>query len=187
MLWVIADRLTPAQEVDRYTQAIMDLGATVCRRSQPDCPRCPLNRDCRAYAAGNPAAYPTPPPRKPRPVREVQFLLIQNPNGHLLLQQRPESGIWGGLWSLPEVPVGVSDFDSLFPTLTLEPWIGPDPEPLQQGFTHYELRAYLRRFRTAEPANGGMDETPYLWYNPAKPPHIGLPTAIHRLLASLPT
>jgi A/G-specific adenine glycosylase len=101
-LWELADQHTPRTRVADYTQAIMDLGATLCRRTQPACPRCPLHRDCAAHAEGRPETYPRPKPRKTVPVRSVRMLLIQDGRGHILLQRRPPAGIWGGLWGLPE-------------------------------------------------------------------------------------
>lgn len=101
-LWGLADRHTPRRRIADYTQAIMDLGATLCRRTQPQCVRCPLRTDCAAYAEGRPEAYPRPKPRKKVPVRSVRMLLIRDGDGHVLLQRRPPTGIWGGLWGLPE-------------------------------------------------------------------------------------
>jgi A/G-specific adenine glycosylase len=101
-LWELADRHTPQTRVADYTQAIMDLGATLCRRAQPQCPHCPLRADCAAHAAGRPETYPHPKPHKTIPVRSVRMLMIRDGRGHILLQRRPPAGIWGGLWGLPE-------------------------------------------------------------------------------------
>ena len=101
-LWELAECHTPRARVGDYTQAVMDLGATLCRRAQPLCDRCPLRRGCAAYAEGNPEAYPRPAKRKNVPARSVRMLLIQDAEGRVLLQRRPPAGIWGGLWGLPE-------------------------------------------------------------------------------------
>ncbi len=101
-LWQLAETCTPEQNVAAYTQAIMDLGATVCKRSSPGCKSCPLNNDCKAFQQNLVSELPTKKARKALPVREKRFLIIRNEQGHYLMEKRPPSGIWGGLWSLPE-------------------------------------------------------------------------------------
>src|SRR5690606_9623942 len=94
---------TPHERVDHYTQAIMDLGATLCTRSRPDCARCPLAADCVAHARGLEDQLPTPRPRqRERRVRRTHMLLAVHEGGRVLLEQRPPRGLWGGLWGLPE-------------------------------------------------------------------------------------
>ena len=185
MLWSLADRLTPAREVGRYTQAIMDLGATVCIRSRPACPECPLKEDCRAHSLGKPGDYPAPRRKKTRPVREIQMLLVEDPEGRFLLERRPQRGVWGGLWSLPEAPVEERELRSPLPGYELEPALHTDPDPIRHGFTHFELMIHPRRFRISAPEAGVMDAGVHLWYNPAEPPNIGLPVVVSRLLASI--
>lgn len=102
-LWEIAEVETPRQDVGAYTQAIMDLGATVCTRQAPDCALCPLEAGCIAHARGRETAYPAPRPRRERPRRRRTFLWIERADGRLLLEQRPPAGVWGGLLCLPEV------------------------------------------------------------------------------------
>jgi A/G-specific adenine glycosylase len=101
-LWGLAESQTPAERVGHYNQAMMDLGATLCTRSSPDCPRCPLAGDCLALAQGRVGELPEPRPRRRPPERETLMLLVLDPAGQVLLERRPQSGIWGGLWSLPE-------------------------------------------------------------------------------------
>lgn len=105
LLWEKAEEHTPQQRVDDYTQAIMDLGATLCVRSSPVCEHCPLNGDCKAYLNNSVSLYPTKKLRKVMPVKRIQMLIIKNSSGSVLLEKRPPTGIWGGLWSLPEVAV----------------------------------------------------------------------------------
>ena len=103
-LWALSEALLPTRELADYTQALMDFGATVCSRHQPACDRCVLAGDCRALARGQVDALPTPRPRKTLPQRQAQWLLLLDHRQRILLGRRPESGIWGGLWSLPEYP-----------------------------------------------------------------------------------
>jgi A/G-specific adenine glycosylase len=102
-LWQLAAEVTPNKHNADYTQAIMDLGATLCTRSRPGCAQCPLACDCAALAEGRVAALPAAKPRKPLPVKTTRMLVLTNAAGAVLLEKRPPSGIWGGLWSLPEV------------------------------------------------------------------------------------
>ncbi|GAB6139692.1 A/G-specific adenine glycosylase [Methylosoma difficile] len=101
-LWALSSQLTPIERVADYTQAIMDLGATVCTRSKPKCPSCPLQNSCQALLLGNVQAYPSPKPAKSQPVKQLIFLMLRNSFNEVLLEKRPPVGIWGSLWSLPE-------------------------------------------------------------------------------------
>jgi A/G-specific adenine glycosylase len=100
-LWEISAKLTPVQRVADYTQAMMDLGATVCTRSNPACGECPLAADCMAFLTQRVSDFPTPRITKALPIKQLIFLLLHN-KAQVLLEKRPPTGIWGGLWSLPE-------------------------------------------------------------------------------------
>lgn len=100
-MWQLAEQHTPMQRNAEYTQAIMDLGATLCNR-RPDCERCPVQTGCIARQQGLQTALPTPKPKKTLPLKRTVMLVLRNAAGEVLLQQRPPSGIWGGLWSFPE-------------------------------------------------------------------------------------
>ena len=109
-LWQAAEANTPASRVGDYTQAIMDLGATVCKRSKPLCERCPVRSDCIALAENTVSEYPGRKPKKSRPLKSTTMVLAVS-NGAVYLERRPPSGIWGGLWSLPELDDdGVADW-----------------------------------------------------------------------------
>ncbi len=101
-LWSLAEENTPASRVDDYTQAIMDLGATLCTRSKPRCDSCPVAADCLARQADTIDQYPGRKPKKIKPLRQTIMIIAIN-DGAVFLERRPPTGIWGGLWSLPEV------------------------------------------------------------------------------------
>ncbi len=101
-LWKLAADLTPLLQVDKYTQAIMDLGATVCTRQHPKCALCPVHSHCAAHQQGQATHYPTPKPVKIRPLKTLFLLMCQTEDGQIFLEKRPLKGIWGGLWSFPE-------------------------------------------------------------------------------------
>jgi A/G-specific adenine glycosylase len=102
-LWELSENITPQKRCDDYTQAIMDLGATLCTRSKPRCHDCPISKHCAAFLTNTVANYPAKKPTKILPIKQTIFLIIQNELQQIWLEQRPLKGIWGGLWSLPEV------------------------------------------------------------------------------------
>ncbi len=100
-LWTLAERLTPREQSGLFAQAMMDMGATLCTRSRPACLLCPLQDDCLAHAQGRETEYPVKAKKQPKPSKFSNALLIKNVDGEILWLQRPDNGIWGGLWSLP--------------------------------------------------------------------------------------
>jgi A/G-specific adenine glycosylase len=101
-LWQIAECENPRHEAIAYTQGLMDLGATLCSRTKPKCAACPVNASCAAFKLGLVSSLPTPKPRKALPEKSTTMLVFLN-NREVLLEKRPQTGIWGGLWSLPEI------------------------------------------------------------------------------------
>ncbi|WP_288997359.1 A/G-specific adenine glycosylase [uncultured Psychrobacter sp.] len=100
-LWALAERLTPVDDSGRFAQAMMDMGATLCTRSKPACLLCPLQEDCLAHAQGRETDYPVKAKKQPKPSKFSNALIIKDTDGKILWLQRPDNGIWGGLWSLP--------------------------------------------------------------------------------------
>jgi len=187
-LWALADAHTPHTRVAHYTQAIMDLGATVCTRSRPGCAQCPLQSGCSAYARGTQDAHPGRKPRKTLPERSTVFLLVQQEGGWLL-EQRPGNGIWGGLWCFPEV----ASLQQVSPWCRARlGWCSTEVQPLEpfrHTFSHYHLQiqpALLTPGREEGSHTVGAVETrPCLWYNPDSPPNVGLAAPVQRLLQEL--
>ncbi|MHB8564781.1 MAG: A/G-specific adenine glycosylase [Acidiferrobacteraceae bacterium] len=179
-LWALADAHTPALRVRDYTQAIMDLGATVCRRT-PECARCPLGSDCQARSAGDPRSYPSPRRRATPPVRHACLLIVRDARGRALLTKRPMDGVWGGLWSLPEC-VGTDVGAWCRETLGLEVTLAPAGTPVQHRFTHFTLAitpqpVRLRRILAV------MENPDLVWYNTREPEALpALAAPIRRLL-----
>lgn len=104
-LWTLSEALTPTKRVNHYTQAIMDLGATLCTRSQPNCDLCPVQNECQAKKREEIHLFPASKPKKEKPIQNAHLLIILDPiQNSIFLQQRPSQGIWGGLWSFPEYP-----------------------------------------------------------------------------------
>ena len=138
-LWLLADQHTPQRRVAEYTQAIMDLGATCCTRSKPRCDACPLQSGCLAYRQGEARQYPVSKPRKTVPVRAAALLLLLNESGDVLLQQRPPVGIWGGLWSLPELPQDEEMVDWCHQQLGYQVGLIEVGEVFRHTFSHFHL------------------------------------------------
>jgi A/G-specific adenine glycosylase len=184
-LWTLAEQHTPAQATAVYTQAIMDLGATVCTRARPQCGNCPLRAGCMAHAAGRQSDYPSPRPRKTMPVRAVWMLLLCNEEGAVLLEKRPPAGIWGGLWSFPELTVGVVPGiwcpDKLGITAgEIDRW-----PVMRHTFSHFHLDITPVLALARETATSVMEDKGLLWYNPTGTEQRGLAAPVDALLQRL--
>lgn len=182
-LWQQAEQHTPTARVAAYTQAIMDLGATLCSRSRPRCGDCPQAAQCQAHAAGEPARYPAPRPRKTLPERQATFLLVSNDAGEVLLERRPPGGIWGGLWSLPEAEGESAAQWCRRHGLRLRaetPW-----PVLRHSFSHFHLAIAPLHVRVKEAAGAVMEAGGAVWYKTELCDQLGLPAPIKRLLARL--
>ncbi|MDP1995657.1 MAG: A/G-specific adenine glycosylase [Gallionella sp.] len=136
-LWRQAEALLPQRDVATYTQALMDLGATACTRSKPECTACPVQDDCVAFNTGCTGELPTPRPRKAVPERHATFLLLMHGND-ILLEKRPGSGIWGGLWCPPQFDDEGAAKD-WFVRNGMDASHGERLEAFTQIFTHFKL------------------------------------------------
>jgi len=184
-LWRTAEALVPTRDIPAYTQGLMDLGATVCTRRGPDCTRCPVSADCRAVAQGRQETLPAPRPRRPRPLRAVTLAVVCNRRGEVLLERRPPTGIWGGLWSLPQLTDPAAALQWCTRTLGTPPSrVAPWPE-VEHGFTHFRLRITPIHLVVESPALRVMEGARFLWYNRARS-RGGLAAPIARLIGQLP-
>ncbi|MFZ5574365.1 MAG: A/G-specific adenine glycosylase [Pseudomonadota bacterium] len=180
-LWRLADARLPTRGIESYTQGMMDLGAQVCTRGQPDCHACPVNADCIAYTQGRTAELPTPRPRKILPEREVQMLLLID-RGELLLEKRPPRGIWGGLWSLPELDAGADPLRHCREQLGVSVRTQAVLPRLSHGFTHFRLHIQPVRIDLA-PRPATLPG--HIWLPPADALGAALPAPVRRLVAQL--
>ncbi len=137
-LWQIAERENPTKNALAYTQGLMDLGATICTRSKPKCPACPVNASCAALESGLTNILPTPKPRKIIPEKSTTMLVIIN-NNEVLLEKRPQTGIWGGLWSLPEIAMHEIASEVAQSRLGLEVEATEPLAIVNHAFTHFKL------------------------------------------------
>ena len=141
VLWDLAEAHTPADRVADYTQAIMDLGATLCRRRDPSCPNCPVQDMCGAFAQGDIASFPERAVRRERRAERRRFFVLTAPDRTCYVEQRPNAGIWGGLWSPPErdADESVTRFlEALGVESVLVEQHNTAPT-IHHGFTHFDL------------------------------------------------
>ena len=173
-LWIESEARTPKSRAADYTQAIMDLGATLCTPKTPDCAACPVHADCVAHRDGRTQELPTPKPRKALPTREQRFGLYRDQRGRVLLERRPPSGIWGGLWCLPTEPEPAGEAAS---DLDL-------PQTLEHVFSHFRLRMLLEH-RIVADADRVADEAERRWMPLDDALAAGLPRPVRAILERL--
>ncbi len=184
-LWALADRHTPGKNVARYTQAIMDLGATICTRREPRCSLCPVTEGCKARRLSRQHEFPAPRPRKTLPVRKAVFAILENSRGEILLEQRPPAGLWGGLWSFPECPPGddllgwiVRRFDCSVVAVRFKP-------PMRHAFSHFHLEIMPAHVHVIADGRAVADPAGCCWYKPEERPALGMAAPVQKILREL--
>ena len=186
-LWTHSEQLTPKKRVGDFNQAMMDLGSGICTRSKPLCTQCPVASSCQACSNSTQTEYPGKKPKKTTPVREIQMLLVSNSNGEILLQRRPPSGIWGGLLSLPEIPVVADTTQWCKNTFGITVNKKIRWPVLRHTFSHFHLDISPVLSNVKSHNNSVMDTTEWVWYNndPKNKQQRtigGLPAPVTRLL-----
>lgn len=186
-LWHLAESLLPPDTlqgtgaIETYTQGMMDLGALVCTRSQPACAACPLSADCIAHTQQRTAELPTPRPKKPLPEKQVQMLLLLD-RGELLLEKRPARGIWGGMWSLPELPIDHDPAQHCHERFGFTPQSQLAWPTLIHSFTHFKLHIQPVQLRLAPRLSTLAGQ---IWLSPIDALGAALPAPIRKLVAQL--
>ncbi len=187
ILWQQAQLCTPAERVGAYTQAIMDLGATVCTRTRPACTACPMQAGCVAARLGRQAELPGRRKSRRRPARAAVLLVAEidsNGSHSVLVERRPASGIWGGLWAPPQFPDEGAALDWCRREFGEPQRIGEPLAAIDHAFTHFDLRLTPLRVTVLQPE--GVSETDdRLWYRLRVPPRIGLPQPIRQLFTRM--
>lgn len=182
-LWELADACTPREHAATYTQAIMDLGATLCTRTKPRCDDCPMSADCRARIESRQAELPAPRRRRAERPRRHAVMLVARHDSSVLLVRRPPTGIWGGLWCLPEFDAREAAERYASERLPDAALVADPLPPIEHRFTHFDLMItpLVARCRRA----GGVSDGGELWYDLARPSRVGLPAPIKTLLGNL--
>jgi len=179
-LWRRADALLPEREIESYTQALMDLGATVCLRQRPRCDMCPVADDCVARREHRIDRLPAPRPKKALPQREIAVLLLQR-HGEVLLERRPSTGVWAGLWSLPEVALDADVVAHCQARFAAQVALQPRLPAIEHGFTHFRLTLHPQPCAVhAWPRRA--EEPGLLWLPLGEAGSAALPSPIKKLL-----
>ena len=185
-LWTLAERHTPHEQVAAYTQAIMDLGATLCVRSRPLCSICPVAEHCVARREGTQGRLPAPRPRREVPHRRTAFLVLRDRSGALLLERRPPSGIWGGLWCFPECDVAADVEAACRARFGVRPSAVTALAPIAHGFTHFKLDVHPILVEIDSGcADAVADSGERGWYPPGAAAKLGLAAPVKRLIEQL--
>ncbi len=183
-LWSLAEKLTPKQRCDDFNQAMMDLGSSLCSRSKPQCSQCPLQTQCQACLNDTIKYYPNPKPKKDKPVKKTYLLILSNENGDILLEKRPQQGIWGGLWSFPQCQ-DKAELKSWLETHHYQACSLVQEQPeFRHTFSHYHLDITPLQIQVKIPPIV-MDDNRFLWYSLSKPLKLGLPGPITKLISQL--
>ncbi len=182
-LWALAGSRLPRTTIETYTQGMMDMGASLCTRTRPQCHACPVNTDCVAFREALIAELPTPRPKKILPEKSVHMLMLMD-RGEILLEKRPRSGIWGGLWSLPEIPFSVDARHHCETALGFAVNDARTLPGLCHGFTHFRLRIYPHIFQIAT-RPPGTEMPGRLWLHPGDALEAALPAPVRALITNL--
>ncbi len=187
-LWKFVEKYTPDKRTADYTQAIMDLGATLCTRTQPQCEQCPLQKNCRARELNLEKKLPLAKPRTELPVKQKTFLIFLNQDKHVLLEQKPAAGIWGNLWSFPEVDGKISSQE--IKKISRQKFL-LDVKSIQEEklfrhtFSHFHLDIIPVILSVEKQRAKINSRDTHIWYSLTQPKKIGLPAPIKKILEKL--
>lgn len=187
-LWTLAEHYTPKKNnrtIAHYTQAMMDLGAMICARTQPKCTACPLQSQCLAYQQNEVSAYPHSKPKKKLPTQQRYFVIFRHQQtGKILLEKRPPTGIWGGLWALPQHALN-EDIKKITKQLYGFSAVKTKTLPtFRHTFSHFhlEISPLLIDVRTLPVIQQNNEMK---WHTTAQINKIGLPQPVKKLLSTL--
>ncbi|MEO8161570.1 MAG: A/G-specific adenine glycosylase [Arenimonas sp.] len=183
-LWELAGSHLPLARMADYTQAIMDLGATVCTRSDPSCVLCPLQEGCVALREGRIAELPETRPGKPLPERRTLMLVLRDCEGRVLLARRPATGVWSGMWSLPEVADHDEAREFVGRHSDVEFEANTPLALIEHTFSHYRLHIAPLLWRDAAPASR-IGDNAQRWHPLDALDEVGLPAPVRKLLLTL--
>lgn len=186
ILWALSEKVTPTKRVADYTQAIMDLGATVCTRTKPNCHLCPLANSCQAKQLEQVKNFPTARPKQDKPIKALTLLMIMHPKQKtILLEKRPSKGIWGGLWSLPECPVKTKIPNWCQKKLNLNITAPEIWAPFRHTFTHYHLDIHPAVCRLDSRYKKIKNTPTKVWHTLDEPLTQGVAAPVKKLIESL--
>ncbi|WP_339719865.1 A/G-specific adenine glycosylase [Marinomonas primoryensis] len=184
-MWELAENYMPSERCGDYTQAMMDLGATLCTRSKPQCLLCPLESDCEGRQTPDPTQFPIRKPKKAaKPEKSIQLLVLMNQQEQLLLEKRPQTGIWGGLWSLPELAADESVVLHIEQRFSAQVSSVIPLSSFRHTFSHYHLDISPSQIQMAA-ANWIMEGDKYQWFRQQEALALGLPAPVRSILEKI--
>jgi A/G-specific adenine glycosylase len=179
-LWAIAERENPSEDAIAYTQGLMDLGSSICTRSKPKCSHCPLNKSCQALTNNQTQSLPTPKPKKALPQKETTMLIIRM-GKEILLEKRPQKGIWAGLWSLPEIGMEAIANEVAQQRFSLTTEADEPLAMVNHVFTHYKLAITPQPLQVVSPPKQ-KEKAGYIWMGIEDAIDAAIPTPIRNIL-----
>jgi A/G-specific adenine glycosylase len=184
-MWELAENYMPSERCGDYTQAMMDLGATLCTRSKPQCLLCPLESDCEGRQTPDPAQFPIRNPKKAaKPEKSIQLLVLMNQQEQLLQEKRQQTGIWGGLWSLPELATDESVLLHIEQRFNAQVSSVIPLSSFRHTFSHYHLDISPSQIQmTAD--NWIMEGDKYQWFSQQEALALGLPAPVRSILEKI--
>ena len=178
-LWKIAEDNLPDKECDIYTQAIMDVGALICKRTNPKCLECPLNKNCLAFKKNKQQSLPVRSPKKEKPIKKVHWLMLQNIAGEFLLENRTAKGVWEGLWTFLEFEEEHARKEYIKSLRKNYAVLDKDIK-IKHTFSHYKLDINLLSIKIKQ--NIQNFDNNKVWFNTEELKSVGLPSPISKIL-----
>ena len=184
-MWQITERENPtnAQQAIIYTQGLMDLGATVCTRAKPRCSECLINKGCQAYANDMAHLLPTPKPKKTTPQKQTMMLILLKA-GEVMLEKRPQTGIWAGLWSLPEIDLHEIATEAAFARFGITAEVEETLPIVNHAFTHFKLAIHPQPLQVIN-QKLQVNQSANIWLPIGEAIEAAIPTPVRNILLSL--
>ena len=181
-LWSISERLTPLDQCAIYNQAIMDLGALICKRSNPKCKKCPVKKDCLSFKKNLTKDIPKKVDKKSKPSKNVYWLIAIDKDENILLKKRNKEGVWAGLWSFPESSSEEklrNEYQTLFKRKQKK--LKSLPE-INHSFSHFNLRAKPLLLNAENCMQHNSNSRKYKWIKKTRLKSLGVPSPVKRFL-----
>lgn len=182
-LWQYADKLTPKKNTSSYTQAMMDLGATLCTRSKPKCDQCPVTRGCIAFARGSQSNYPGKKPKKVMPEKHT-LMLLPMWRDQVLIYKRPAQGLWGGLWGFYEAEDEVQ-LEHIAAQLNIPEYRVRKLESFRHTFSHFHLHITPIVLQLNQPPPIQVQERQQMWFDLKQPANVGLSAPSKKIFSTI--